>query len=188
MTDIPITGAPELLQFLRAFPERLQKGALKSAATAAAKPIRDEARLLARKQSGLMAKAIKTGRPQIDQAGNVSVRIRLRGPHAFLGVFNEYGVAAHFISAGDSTVSTRLLNRAAKRDGVEAAGEAMKIGNNFVTGAVQHPGTPAHPFMRPALDNKAREATAEFGKRIVSYLQQRTGFTGPELAIEGVEE
>ena len=80
MTDIPITGAPELLQFLRAFPERLQKGALKSAATAAAKPIRDEARLLARKQSGLMAKAIKTGRPQIDQAGNVSVRIRLRGP------------------------------------------------------------------------------------------------------------
>ena len=184
MTEQTIKGLPELRAFLRAFPERLQKGAMRSAATAMAKPIRDEARLLANKQSGKMAKSIKSGSPRADKQGNVRISIRLKGENAYLGWFSEYGVRPHFISAGDSAISARLLTRQASRDGVEDQGAGvLKIGNNLISGGVFHPGHAAHPFMRPALHNKADEAVQAFGDRIVSYLQQRTGLTGPEINV-----
>lgn len=185
MTEQALKGAPELLKFLQAFPARLQKGALRSGATAAARPIRDEARLRARKQSGKMAKAVKTGSARVDREGNVRVSIRLKGPHAHLGIWSEYGVAAHFISAGDSKISSRLLTRQSKRDGVEDAGEGkLKIGNNYISGAVLHPGHAAFPFMRPALEAKWNEAIDAFGVRVRDYLADRTGFTGPTLEVE----
>lgn len=183
--QVGLKGGPELLQFLGAFPKKLQKGAVRAGMTAAAKPVRDRARALARKQSGKMAKAIRTGSPRVDQDGTVRIKVRLWGPHSFLGLFHEYGVKGHFISAGDSGLSPRLLTRKATEEGMQRTGKAsvMKIGDNFVSGVIWHPGHAAHPFMRPALDMEAEEAIKAFAGRIKSYLAGKSNFTAPDMDL-----
>lgn len=179
--QFPVSGLKELDAYLSALPANMQKQAYRQALTAAAKPIRDEARLLAPKQSGKMAKSIKTGSPRQNQDGTFSVTIRLAGEHAFLGLFHEYGVAPHFISAGDSGVSARLLTRSARRGGVmgDTERQALKIGDNYISGEVFHPGHRAQPFMRPALDTRADDAVKAFAGKIRSYLEGKTGFVAP---------
>ena len=204
--SLQLKGTREMLAFLEAFPARLQKGAVRSALTAAAKPIRDAARTNAAHASGKMAKAIKTGSPRVNQDGTVSIKVRLAGEHAFVGLFQEFGVRPHLITAGDADVSTRALNKRARKSGVlakmdnglvrvggydymagprgsrsGAEGEVLKIKDSFIRGAVLHPGHAAHPFMRPALDGKAQEAIRAFGVRLASYLKDRTGFSAPAL-------
>lgn len=178
MTDIAVKGLRELDNYLSHLPRNLQKGAYRAGLVAAAAVIRDEARLRAPKRTGRMAKSIKTGSARQNQDGTFSVSVRLQGPHDFLGVFHEYGVAPHFISPGDSGVSARLTTRRANEDGLSSDVEtgALKIGDNFISGGVMHPGHGAHPFMRPALDTKANEAVMAFRDRIVGYLEKKTGF------------
>lgn len=182
-----LKGGKEMLDFLNAFPARLQKGAVRSALTAAAKPVRDEARLNAPKETGKLAKSIKTSSPRVQDDGTVTVKVRLRGEHSFLGLFHEYGVAPHFISAGDAGMSARKLTQKGNREGINGDGGALKIGDRYVSGAVLHPGFAPRPFMRPALDMKAQEAVQAFNDRLGTYLKDRTGFTAPAVMIE-VEE
>ena len=179
-----LKGGKELMAFLDALPERLRKNAVRASLTAAAAVIRDQARANAPRETGKMAKAIKSGRPNVNQDGTVSVKVRMRGEHSFLGTFIEYGTSPHFISAGDSGKSPRLLTRSAKNGGMNTDGGALKIGNNYVTGAVWHPGIPAKPFLRPALDQKANEAINAFGAKMRTYLKDRTGFTAPYVEVD----
>lgn len=181
MTSMKLKGGKELLSFLDAFPARLQKGAARSGLTAAAKPVRDQARSNAPRESGKLAKSIKTGSPKVNQDGTVTISVRLSGEHSFLGHFFEYGVAPHFIRAGDSGLSARKLTQKFNREGSARTDGALKIGDNYVTGAVLHPGFAARPFLRPALDMKAEEAVNAFGERLRSYLKDKTGFTAPAV-------
>lgn len=179
MSITALKGGADLAAFLDAFPKKLQNGAIRSGATAAAKPIRDQARANAPRKTGKLAKAVKTGSPRVD-GSQVRIRVRLAGEHSFLGMFFEYGVRPHYITAGDSGKSPRLLTRAA-RDGGASDVEAgkLKIGDNYITGAVLHPGITAQPFMRPALDARANEAIKAFGARVQSYLKDKSGLTAP---------
>lgn len=184
-----LKGGPELLAFLDAFPLRLVKGAVRSGMVAAAKPIRDQARQNVRKKSGRLAKAIRTGSPRVEQNGNVTIRVLVdkSKPHGFLANWIEYGVAAHFINAGDSGISARLLTKKSGRLGMgnDAETGAIRIGNEFVSGAIYHPGFGAKPFMRTALDMRAEDAVNALGERIRSYLSGKTGFTAPLAQVDG---
>lgn len=174
----PVNGVAELDKALSFLPMKLQRGAYRSGLVAAAAVIRDEARQRAPKQSGKMAKSIKTGNPRQNPDGSFSVSIRPDGEHGFLALFHEYGVAPHFIAAGDAGMSPRLLTRAG-RDGIDIAArkgsdgepEVLVINGNFITGAVQHPGLAPRPFMRPALDAKADEAVKAFADRIRAAIE-----------------
>jgi HK97 gp10 family phage protein len=174
-------GLAEVMTFLSRFPRALQTSAFRTGLTAAAKPIRDEARLRARRQSGKMAKAIKTGSPRRNEDGTFSVQISLKGPHAFLGQMHEYGVAAHFITAGDSGMSARMLTRAGRRGDLvgDVEHRALKIGENYISGGVMHPGHSAHPFMRPSLDAKADEAVKAFADQVRAVIAGKTGLNLP---------
>lgn len=166
--DFPVRGLAELDKWLEAFPQRMQKQAYRSALTAAAAPIRDKARELARKRSGAMAKAIKTGSPRQRPDGSFSVRIRLTGKHSFLGLFHEYGVLPHLIAStgkGEGRVAVRKAVAAGKK-----IGGVLKIGEEFRSGVIHHPGFAAHPFMRPALDMAADAAVQAFADRIRAWL------------------
>lgn len=180
---IKTKGFKELDAFLAAFPAKLQKNAVRSALTAAARPVRDEARARAERKTGKLRKAIKTSNPKVNADGTVSVRVKLQGEHSYLGWFQEYGVAPHFIRAGDSGKSPRLLNKAAKRGDVlgDVATGHLKIGDNFISGEVFHPGRAARPFLRPALDVRAKDAVQAFGGRLASYLKDKTGFSAPAV-------
>ncbi|USA39624.1 HK97 gp10 family phage protein [Pelagerythrobacter marinus] len=177
----PVEGLKQLDAYLSALPKNMQTGAYRAGLTAAARVIRDEARLRAPRKSGKMAKAIRSGSPRRNEDGSFSISVALRGnDHAFLGLFFEYGVAPHYITAGGAPMSARKLTQAARREGSsDVATGALKIGGNYVTGAVLHPGIRPHPFLRPALDIKADEAVKAFAERTRAYIEGKTGFTAP---------
>jgi HK97 gp10 family phage protein len=174
----PVKGLAQLDAFLSAFPQRMQKQAIRQALTAAAAPVRDEARVRAPRKSGKMAKAIKTGSPRQNQDGTFSVSIRLVGDHAYLGAFFEFGVSAHLIARTGAGQGKVAIRNAAEGKGKVSA-RPMKIGDRYVSGIIQHPGFAAHPFMRPALDAKADEAIQAFANKIRAYLEGKTGFAAP---------
>lgn len=182
---IPLRGGKELDEFLTLFPVRLQKGAVRAGLTAAARPVRDQARQNVAKESGKTAKAIKTGSSRVHEDGTVRITVRLKGEHSHLGHWLEYGVLPHIIDPGDSGVSARLLTRRARNGGIEEREHnLLKIGNSFIGGAVMHPGFAAMPFLRPALDMRADDAINAFGQRVNSYLSSKAGFTAPYLETE----
>lgn len=194
----PVTGGKQIADTLTALGKRIESQAVRAGLTAAGSVIRDEARLRAPKKSGKMAKAIKTGSPRKDQGGNYSISVRLIGEHAFLGMFHEFGVKPHLITAGDSPLSVRALNKRAAKGGIEKrdnglvkiggysardytnkAGEvtgSLIINKHFVGYAVFHPGHAAQPFLRPALDAKAEEAVSAFRAKVVAVVEGKTGF------------
>lgn len=176
--QFPVKGLKELDAYLSAFPQKMQKQAYRQALTAAAAPIRDEARLLAPKATGAMAKSIKTGSPRQNQDGTFSVSIRPSGRHDFLALFHEYGVAPHLIASTGKGEGRVAVRKAAKGDGEVQRG-VMMIGTDFVSGIIGHPGHRARPFMRPALDNKADEAVKAFAGRIRAFMEGKTGFVTP---------
>lgn len=203
MTTIPLKGGKELEAFLSAFPKRLQANAVRAGLTAAARVVRDEARLRAPRESGLMAKAIRSGSPRINQDGTVSIRVRLAGPHSYVGTFLEYGVRPHLITAGDSKYNTRTLNKRASKGGgltqldngmIKVSGyeyektvhtregaeqRVMTIDKHFIGGAIMHPGFSPKPFLRPALEAMANEAINAMGVRIRGYMKDKASLTAP---------
>lgn len=183
---IPLKGGKELSAFLQAFPDRIQRNAVNAGLRASAKVVRDQARANAPKKSGKYAKSIKTGSPRKNDDGTISITIRPKGEHSYLGLWLEYGVGAHFLTGGDSGKSARLLTRQMNRDGVSSDVEtrAMKIGNNWVSGAILHPGFAPKPHFRPALDTQAENAIKAFADRIESYLKDKTGFTAPSFGVD----
>lgn len=178
MTVKPVKGLKELDAYLSHLPRNLQKGAYRAGLVAAAKPIRDEARMKAARASGQMARSIKTGSARQNQDGTFSIRVNLQGPHAFLGTFIEYGVKPHYIARTGKGQGRVAVRKAVEGTGAVESG-VMKIGSDFVSGIISHPGHVAHPFMRPALDLKADDAIKAFADRIRAYLEQKTGFAAP---------
>lgn len=188
-SQFPVKGLKELDAYLSALPKNMQKDAYRAGLVAAAAVIRDEARLLAPKATGVYAKSIKSGSARQNQDGSFSITVRPAGPHGYLGLFHEYGVAPHFIAAGDADVSAKTLNRSAKRGNVvgDVERQALKIGDNYITGTITHPGHRATPHFRPALDNKADEAVQAFAGRIRAYLEGVKSKTGYDV-IAGLDE
>lgn len=174
--EFPLKGLRELDAVLSALPKNMQKQAYRQGLTAAAAPVRDEARRIVRKRSGKTAKAIRTGSARQNRDGTFSVTISLKGPHAFVAIFEEYGVAPHYLQAGGGTLSARQLTQSARRAG------RLNVAGQYVSGEVFHPGYAAHPFMRPALDAKAEEAVKAFAEKISAFLESKTGFVSPTLA------
>lgn len=175
--DFPVRGLADLDRFLAEFPKKMQKAAYRQALTAAAAPIRDEARARVPKKSGALARSIKTGSARQNEDGSFSVSVRLTGRDAYIGQFIEYGVAPHLIARRGGRQGRAGL-AAAKSQGVKVGG-VLAIGDEFVSGIISHPGFVAHPFMRPALDLKANEAVAAFAARIRAYIEDKTGFAAP---------
>lgn len=179
MSDIPVKGMKELDAYLSHFPMRLQTGAYRAALTAAAAPIRDEARARVRRASGKLARAIRTGSPRRNEDGSFSIRVSVdKGEHGFLGLFWEYGVKPHYIARTGKGEGRVAVRKAADGTGTIQGG-VMKIGDGFVSGIISHPGHVASPFLRPALDLKADDAVKAFADRIRSYLEAKTGFAAP---------
>lgn len=184
-----LKGGRELQEFLALLPKRIRNNALRSAMIAGARIIREEARANVPAKTGQLRKSIKTSSARVFEGGDASVKVKLKGRHAFVGVFLEYGVAPHYISAGDADLSARKLTLSARRgDAVsDTDRQALKINGKFITGEVLHPGFPARPFLRPALDRKADEAVRAIGARLKEYLSQKTGFTAPQLEVDEIE-
>ncbi len=178
--DYPVRGLNDLMQFLNAFPANLKRNAIAGGLRGAGAVVREEARTRAAKNSGKMAKAIKTSSVRTNQDGTMSIKVRLdpKSEHAYLGVFAEYGVARHLIARTGAKEGRVAIRKAKAGDGKISNG-VMKIGPDFVSGILEHPGHGPHPFMRPSLDARVTDALEAFTVRIRGYIEGKTGFAMP---------
>lgn len=178
--SFPVSGLAELDRYLSALPKNMERAAYRAALVAAANPPLERARELAAGWSTKVAGAIRKGSARQNQDGTFSIRIYVdeRRPDGFLGYFGEYGVAPHLI-ARTGGKQGRVAIRKAKEGTGNVANGVMKIGDEFVSGIISHPGHAAHPFMRPALDATSGAAVAAFATRIRAYLEGKTGFVAP---------
>lgn len=168
MINMKFKGGKEVHALLQQLPVQVETKILRQALSRGANIVRDEARALVPAKSGKLRKSIKTSRNTTN--GQVIAKVRLKGKHSYLGRFIEYGVGAHFI-ANTGKGEGRAAVKAFKKGKGSIKTGVMKIGDNFVSGVIWHPGHAAHPFMRPALDTKATEVVNTVGEYLHKYLQ-----------------
>lgn len=186
-----VKGLKELNQFLQQLPAKVEQNVLRGALRAGAMPIRAEAqRRLMMNRSVMSGRLLDSVRVSVRaRRGRVTARVVAKGKmnEAF---WVEYGTAPHFIEVrsearparntrrGRRTYSIRTINRMVKRG-------SLVIGQNFVGQSVMHPGARAKPFMRPALDTRARDAVMEAAKYIRRRLAMKHGLTrASEVKLE----
>jgi len=173
--SIGLKGGPELAAFLQALPDKLQRNVVRGAMRAAARVVQIEARLNVPIDTGLTKKAIVIRTSS--RKGVVKATLRVRGNRAYIANFIEYGTAAHPIKV---KFAKRRKRWTAKDQ--DTPRQSLLIDGRFVGKAVFHPGTPARPFFRPALDSKSREAVAAAATYVRSRLTKE-GLAAPDFGV-----
>ena len=167
MNYINIKGGKELILALRGFPVKIERQVMQVALLDGAKVIAKEVRKNVPKDSGDLKRSIKVLRGKDKkQKGQVAARVRAGDKKAFYAHMIEYGTAAHVIKGkkGNNLIFTA------------SDGKSVNIRS------VNHPGISAHPFMRPAIDTKEKEAVRAVGNRIGEFL--RTNNVTPSVDFE----
>jgi len=166
---IHVKGLSDLGKALQTLPDKLQKNVLRGALRAGMKPVRVQARANVVKQSGVLAKGLKVSTNS--RGKMVYSKLKTSGAHDFIARFIEFGTARHWISSK----SGKMLRIA----GVNAEG------GQFVTfkQRVEHTGSRALPFMRPALDAQAEAAVVATGEYIRGRLTEQ-GINIPDSGDE----
>jgi HK97 gp10 family phage protein len=162
MSDlVQVKGLKELNQFLQQLPAKIERNVLRGALRAGARPVQQQAKANAPKDTGQLAAGIKisTG----GKGGTVIAKVKLTGKHAFLGPWMEYGTAAHRIVA--------------KGDGW------LFFGGAFAK-AINHPGIQPRPFMAPALYSQATPAVVAAAEYMKKRLATKFGLDTSDVEIE----
>ena len=164
MIEWKINGGMELQALMQQLPVEVETKILRNGLAAGANVIRDEARGLIHRRSGLTADSIKTARSTSKSEGYVTAKVRLDRSRRFIGYFLEYGVAAHqiWVKGGKGSL---VIN-------------GVPIGKR-----VWHPGFAPMPFMRPALDAKAGEAVQAVTSYLTSYLKWGS-ISAPTVSVD----
>lgn len=190
MITMKIKNGAQVHALLQQLPVEVETKITRQGVAKVTNIVRDEARLRAPKKSGAMAKAIKTTRDT--KRGRVIGKVKMKGKHSFLALFHEYGVAPHLIKVADEAKPTRrkktgevvplsmgTINKMVSRG-------SLVIGADLVGPVVQHPGHAAQPFLRPAMDAKAKEVVDEFGRFLANYLRFGS-ITVPVISVDEEE-
>lgn len=158
-----VRGLSELQKFLDQLPVKMERSIMRGAMRAGAKVILVRAKSNINNVSGDLAKSLRiTTRAR---GGRVYARVVAGGPKAGIGnrpIWVEYGTRSHIIRVDekDLPVNARRstkLGRIVKMS-ITTVNRSLRIGGMFVGKKVVHPGSRPHPFMRPALDQGARDA------------------------------
>lgn len=172
-----VTGKDAVQRYFAQVPAQMGK-LLKGAGRVAAKVIADEAK--ARSISSEVSAAIKTKVSEAD--GRIVARVQVKGKGAYIAPWLEYGTSPHFISVDESQRGGRSIGRINKQVKEADGNHSLVIGGKFVGDTVFHPGARPHPFLRPALDIKGRDAIAAAQQ----YINSRVKRAG--IVAEGADE
>ena len=198
MSEIHVKGLQDLHKLLQMLPAKIEANVLRGALYAGAKVIRDEAKQLApvapptgknrrlyKGYAGALRDSIRAGAMVDRKAGKVYAYVRAgshgktrkgKGADAYYARWVEYGTAAHVIRARAGGPSASVLNRRMKRG-------SLRIGDAYVGASVMHPGARPRPFLRPALDSKAREAVVA----AAVYMRKRLATKHGLMQAEAIE-
>lgn len=156
---IHVKGLADLGRALQEFPIKFERNVLRGALRAGMKPVRVQARANVVKQSGVLAKGLKVSTSS--RGKMVYSKLKTSGAHDYIARFIEFGTARHWISA--------------KNGGMLRIAGTNAEGGSFVTfkQRVDHKGSRALPFMRPALDTQATNAVTATGEYIRGRLTEQ---------------
>jgi hypothetical protein len=188
--DWSLSGGPELQNLLDALPKRWATRVVRNGTRAGAVVVQKEAKARVRRKSGKVAKGIKVS-TRVDN-DLIIARVRVGGEHGYVGYFLEHGVMPHLITVDDEDRPTYKTRRGVKKLSIGSINKqvksgSLKIGEHFVGPFVHHPGHPAFPFMRPALDATAQDAVNALGEYVRSHLSWDE-LQAPRVEIVGDDE
>jgi HK97 gp10 family phage protein len=161
MTDIHVTGLKELNEFLTLLPQKVAKNVLRGALRSGMKEVAVDAKAGAAVASGLMRDGLKISTNS--KGGKVTASLKAKGKHGPLAHLIEFGTAAHRIQSKD--------------------GGALSFGGGALQ-HVDHPGSRAQPFMRPALDARASDAVVAAAEYMKERLATKHGLDTSDVEIE----
>lgn len=192
-TLMRLSGAKELEDLLKRLPRDLAVEALEKAALAGATVIRNEARRRAPigpgggkdwkgrpKRPGQLRRSISVIKVRVSSgAFSYSVGLR-RKSRAFYGRFLEFGAGPHIISV---RTARDFTGKRHNRPVFYAAGEkvtgrksmALVLASGQFRDLVRHPGVPARPWLRPALDEGRGKAIAAMGESLAASIERILG-------------
>lgn len=160
MSEIRVKGLADLNKFLQQLPAKMEQNVLRSALRAGANVVKEEAKANVPVDSGVLRDGLKVSTNS--RRGRVTANVKATGKHAFIAPWIEYGTAAHKIAS---------------------KGKGLFFGGLFAR-SVEHPGSRAKPFMRPALDAKAQEAVIAAANAIKRRLATKNGIDTSSVEIE----
>jgi HK97 gp10 family phage protein len=163
MNYVNIKGGAELQAFLNTLSPKVEKNLMRGALRSAAKIIADEAKLNAPVKSGELRKSIRVSTRA--KKGQVSATIKAGNKKVFYAIWQEYGTAAHSITA---------------------KGNGYLTFNGAFSKSVNVRGVTPRAFMRPALDSRANDAINEVGLYIGKRLTKQ-GLNAPSISVESEE-
>lgn len=176
-----VRGRQGVKAFMAALPKEIEEKLLRPAAKRGAKVIAEEAAL--RSESHEVAEAITVKSKKGD--GRIVVTISVKPGWTYsVGVWLEWGTSPHFISVDESQRKGRSVARINRLANEDRSSHSLVIGGKFVGQTVFHPGARPHPFLRPALDAKGRDAVAA----AQAYINSRIGPHGITGPAEGDDE
>lgn len=161
-----VKGMAQLGKALAALGLKIEKNVMRGALRAGAVPIRDEARKNAAKATGALAKGLKVSTNV--QRGTVYAKLRTSGKHGYIAHFIEFGTSRHIIAGRNGgTLSIPLEG-----------------GGRIRVRSVEHPGSRAIPFMRPAIDTQANAAVLAVANYMRNRLATQHGIDVPDTGDE----
>ena len=162
MVTTTIKGLAELQAVLNTLPAKLERNIMRAALRQGANVIMRQARenitAIDAVDTGIMRKGIRVSTEA--KGGTVIAKVRATGKHAHIANWIEYGVEPHSIKKGAKA----------------------KSGTN--PSANPHPGFPAKPFLRPALDTETQAAVIAVGNTIKARLLTKHGIDTPAIEVE----
>ncbi len=178
MAEVKVKGLAELHRFLQQLPAKMEKNVLQGALRAGAKVIADEAKLRVPKKTGRLRDSIRISARS--QRGTVTATIRAGGRDSRKRVVKS--ATGRTKVQYDQAFYATWVEFGTKAHRIKARGKGMYFGGSWYK-SVKHPGARPQPFMRPALDGKARDATVAAGRYIADRLKTKHGLdTGVSIA------
>ncbi|WP_066723566.1 hypothetical protein [Sphingomonas pituitosa] len=150
---VTVKGADVVARYLANLPAEIEAKLLRGAGRAAGAVVKEEAQ--ARALSAEVRDDVVLRSSSRD--GRIVVKVTVKPGWGYsLGVWQEWGTAAHFISVAEDQRQGRSIGRINKlsKEG------SLVIGGQFVGATIYHPGARPHPFLRPALDMRGSDAIA----------------------------
>lgn len=152
--EIKVEGLKELEKTLSDLPLDLQNEGLSPSLRAALEVIEEEAEANVPRDTGKLASTIRTVVKVDAGVGGLAEGAVVVGSP--VGHLVEFGTQPHEITIDDEKDDKKVL--------------ADPVSREVFGRKVQHPGTPARPFLRPALDTRAQDALFAFRDKLRELL------------------
>lgn len=193
MAEVRVKGLADLNKLLQQLPAKMEANVLRGALRAGAKVLEAQVRANVPVDTGRLRDSIRVsvrsrrGRVTASVFAGGATKKKVTGgkvsySNAYYAQWVEFGTAAHKIAA---KYAKALVLRPNKQASLGVAKRWMRGG--LLVEGIDHPGSRARPFMRPALDKQGQFAVVAVGQYIRRRLATKHGLDqASEVEIEAL--